>query len=105
MLVGLHEVLMPGALSRRPSSLVSDFYASPRSWNCYETASPSLCFFLSPSPHPFSLHIHSMNILWQVLESSDEQGIQDQGPQRLTVGLRAQGGEDGAPSPAKVWRK
>lgn len=46
-----------------------------------------------------------MNILWQVLESSDEQGIQDQGPQRLTVGLRAQGGEDGVPSPAKVWRK
>lgn len=46
-----------------------------------------------------------MNILWQVLESSNEWGIRDQGLQRLTVGLRAQGGEDGAPSPAKVWRK
>lgn len=56
MLVGLHEVLMPGALSRQPSSLVSDFYASPRSWNCYETASPSLCFFLSPSPYPFTVY-------------------------------------------------
>ena len=43
-----------------------------------------------------------MNILWQVLESSDERGIRDQGLQRLTVGLRAQGGEDGAPSSAKV---
>lgn len=50
-----------------------------------------LCLPLSlPSPL-HSLHIHSMNILWWVLESSDERGIRHQGPQRLTVELRARG--------------
>lgn len=56
MLVGLHEVLMPGALSRRPSSLVSDFYASPRSWNCYETASPP---FASSSLPPLTPSVYT----------------------------------------------